>query len=141
MVKSVGLFTFINFLTLNKKNIILVLHSSVCSLCHVCVCEKDEVFLFIIYFILNYCYIYETLFTIYFSKVSFESLDPESMNTTTMKYAKSVMQLEKGLPPNAVVPKLKEKVELMRERVFIDSVTIYRNKWEREGIYRFCYYL
>ena len=39
------------------------------------------------------------------------------MNNTTMKYAKSVMQLEKGLPPNSVVPKLKEKVELMRERV------------------------
>jgi len=39
------------------------------------------------------------------------------MNSTTMKYAKSVMQLEKGLPPNAVVPVLKEKVEVMRERV------------------------
>ena len=39
------------------------------------------------------------------------------MNSTTMKYAKSVMQLEKGLPPNSVVPKLKEKVELMRDRV------------------------
>ena len=23
----------------------------------------------------------------------------------------------------------------MRERVFIDSVTIYRNKWEREGVF------
>lgn len=34
-----------------------------------------------------------------------------------MKYAKSVMQLEKGLPPNGVVPMLKERVETMRDRV------------------------
>ena len=39
------------------------------------------------------------------------------MNTTTLKYAKNVMQLEKGLPPNGVVPKLKERVEQMKERV------------------------
>ncbi|XP_060075174.1 dynein axonemal heavy chain 6-like [Ylistrum balloti] len=49
--------------------------------------------------------------------VPFETLDPEAMNATTMKYAKSVMQLEKGLPPNQVVPVLKEKVEEMRERL------------------------
>ncbi|KAJ8313399.1 hypothetical protein KUTeg_009027 [Tegillarca granosa] len=47
----------------------------------------------------------------------FDNLDPEQMNNTTMKYAKSVMQLEKGLPPNGVVPQLKEKVEVMRERL------------------------
>lgn len=50
-------------------------------------------------------------------QVSFETLDPEQMNNTTMKYAKSVMQLEKGLPPNGVVPMLKERVETMRDRV------------------------
>ena len=49
--------------------------------------------------------------------MSFETLDPEQMNNTTMKYAKSVMQLEKGLPPNGVVPMLKERVETMRDRV------------------------
>lgn len=48
---------------------------------------------------------------------AFETLDPEMMNNTTLRYSKSVLQLEKGLPPNAVVPKLKERVELMRERV------------------------
>ena len=31
------------------------------------------------------------------------------------------MQLEKGPPPNNVVPKLKEKVETMRERVSINT--------------------
>ena len=51
-------------------------------------------------------------------QVNFETLDPEAMHSTTMKYAKSVMQLEKGLPPNAVVPKLKEKVEVIRDRVW-----------------------
>ncbi|XP_059155726.1 dynein axonemal heavy chain 6-like isoform X2 [Physella acuta] len=47
----------------------------------------------------------------------FHTLDPETMGNTTLKYAKSVMQLEKGLPPNGVVPILKEKVELIRERM------------------------
>ena len=47
----------------------------------------------------------------------FESLDPESLNNTTTRYGKSVYQLEKGLPPNGVVPQLKEKVELMKDRV------------------------
>ena len=49
--------------------------------------------------------------------IPFDTLDPEAMNNTALKYAKSVMQLEKGLPPNQVVPMLKEKVETMRERL------------------------
>ena len=44
------------------------------------------------------------------------------MNNTTLRYAKSVMQLEKGLPPNGVVPILKEKVEVMRERVSVGDI-------------------
>ncbi|KAL3884515.1 hypothetical protein ACJMK2_024650, partial [Sinanodonta woodiana] len=47
----------------------------------------------------------------------FDTLDPEQMNNITLKYAKSVMQLEKGLPPNDVVKILKDKVELIRERM------------------------
>ena len=34
-----------------------------------------------------------------------------------MKFAKSVYQLEKGLPPNDIVPELKSKVEEMREKM------------------------
>ncbi|CAL1541921.1 unnamed protein product [Lymnaea stagnalis] len=49
--------------------------------------------------------------------VSFDSLDPEQMGNTVLRYAKSVMQLEKGLPPNGVVPVLKTKVESMRDRM------------------------
>ena len=56
------------------------------------------------------------------SQAPFDTLDPEEMNQITMKYAKNVMQLEKGLPPNGVVPILKEKVDLMRERVSHQSV-------------------
>jgi dynein heavy chain len=44
-------------------------------------------------------------------------VDPESLNTNVMKYVKTVMQLEKGLPPNSVVPILKEKVDKMRHKV------------------------
>lgn len=39
------------------------------------------------------------------------------MNGQVSKYAKFVNQLEKGLPPNNVVPQLKEKVEKMKEKV------------------------
>lgn len=34
------------------------------------------------------------------------------------------MQLEKGLPPNGVVPLLKEKVEKMRDRVCVISMLL-----------------
>ncbi|XP_060619679.2 dynein axonemal heavy chain 6 isoform X2 [Anolis sagrei] len=47
----------------------------------------------------------------------FDSLDPETLNTQVSKYAKFVNQLEKGLPPNNVVPQLKEKVERMKEKL------------------------
>lgn len=33
------------------------------------------------------------------------------------KYAKSVFQMERGLPPNGVVPLLKEKVDGMKNKV------------------------
>ena len=39
------------------------------------------------------------------------------MAASTAKYGKVVHQLEKGLPPNGVVPLLKERVEDMREKV------------------------
>ncbi|KAF7239994.1 Dynein heavy chain 6, axonemal, partial [Varanus komodoensis] len=47
----------------------------------------------------------------------FDTLDPELLNTQVSKYAKFVNQLEKGLPPNNVVPQLKEKVERMKEKL------------------------
>ncbi len=50
-------------------------------------------------------------------EADFTSLDPEELNAHTLKYGKSVSQLEKGLPPNPVVPKLKERVESMRDKL------------------------
>ncbi|XP_033099985.1 dynein heavy chain 6, axonemal-like [Anneissia japonica] len=47
----------------------------------------------------------------------FDDIDPETISGTVQKYGKSVYQLEKGLPPNQVVPKLKAKVEDMREKL------------------------
>ncbi|KAM6471116.1 dynein axonemal heavy chain 6 [Liasis olivaceus] len=47
----------------------------------------------------------------------FDSLDPELLNGQVAKYTKFVNQLEKGLPPNNVVPQLKEKVEKMKEKL------------------------
>ncbi|XP_022090689.1 dynein heavy chain 6, axonemal-like isoform X2 [Acanthaster planci] len=51
------------------------------------------------------------------TECEFDSLDPEELSATVARYAKSVHQLEKGLPPNHVVPKLKERVEGMREKL------------------------
>ena len=44
-------------------------------------------------------------------------IQPDVMNGQVMKFAKSIHQLEKGLPPNFLVPKLKKKVEEMREKM------------------------
>ena len=52
-----------------------------------------------------------------FFQTPFEELNPETLSNQVMKYAKTVMQLEKGLPPNSVVPILKDKVEGMRHKV------------------------
>ena len=52
-----------------------------------------------------------------FSQVNFDELQPEMVNGQVLKYAKSVYQLEKGLPPNGVVPVLKAKVEEMKDKV------------------------
>ncbi|XP_055256564.1 dynein axonemal heavy chain 6 [Moschus berezovskii] len=50
-------------------------------------------------------------------KSKFDSLDTELLNGQVSKYAKFVTQLEKGLPPNSVVPQLKSKVEKMKEKL------------------------
>ncbi|XP_036729228.1 dynein heavy chain 6, axonemal [Balaenoptera musculus] len=50
-------------------------------------------------------------------KSKFDCLDPEFLNSQVSKYAKFVTQLEKGLPPNSVVPQLKSKVEKMKEKL------------------------
>ena len=47
----------------------------------------------------------------------FEELQPDSVNGQVLKFAKSVYQLEKGLPPNSLVPHLKSKVEAMRAKM------------------------
>lgn len=51
------------------------------------------------------------------SSIKFESLEPEQLNQIVNKYGKNVYQVEKGLPPNNLVPKLKQKVEDMRNKM------------------------
>ncbi|CAB4027440.1 dynein heavy chain 6, axonemal-like isoform X1, partial [Paramuricea clavata] len=51
----------------------------------------------------------------------FENIDPESLTNQVMKYHKVVLQLEKGLPPNAVVPQLRGKVDKMRHKLPVIS--------------------
>lgn len=51
-----------------------------------------------------------------------EKLDLEQLNSHVNKYTKHINQMEKGLPRNNVVPCLKEKVELMKQRVGVFKV-------------------
>ncbi|RKP20476.1 dynein heavy chain 6, axonemal, partial [Rozella allomycis CSF55] len=48
-------------------------------------------------------------------EMPFEKLDIEDMNNKILSYLKTVVQVEKGLPPNEVVPKLRSKVEEFRQ--------------------------
>lgn len=49
--------------------------------------------------------------------LDFHTLNVEDINMFTAKNIKNINQLEKGLPKNLVVPKLKEDVEIMKEKV------------------------
>lgn len=55
-------------------------------------------------------------------KSTLEQLDLEQLSSQVTKYSKYVNQLEKGLPRNNIVPSLKDKVEVMRQRVGRTSV-------------------
>lgn len=47
----------------------------------------------------------------------FHTLNTEDMNLFTAKNVKNINQLEKGLPHNLIVPKLKEEVEKLKDKV------------------------
>lgn len=47
----------------------------------------------------------------------FNELNVEDMNLYTAKTIKNINLLEKGLPKNLIVPKLKDDVELMKTKV------------------------
>lgn len=47
----------------------------------------------------------------------FSELNPEDMNLFTAKTIKNVTQLEKGIPKNLIVPKLRDQVELLKDKV------------------------
>lgn len=52
-----------------------------------------------------------------FPQNTLQKLDLEQFSSQVIKYGKYINQLEKGLPQNNVVPSLKDKVEVMRQRV------------------------
>lgn len=47
----------------------------------------------------------------------FNELNVEEMNTFVAKNIKNITQLEKGLPKNLIVPKLRDDVEIMKNKV------------------------
>lgn len=55
----------------------------------------------------------------------FDKLEPETLNQIVNKYGKNVYQIEKGLPPNNLLPKLKQRVDDMRTKM--PTITDLRN--------------
>lgn len=55
-----------------------------------------------------------------------DRLEPDQLNQIVNKYGKYVYQIEKGLPPNNLLPKLKERVEDMRGKM--PMITDLRNQ-------------
>ncbi|CAH1180440.1 unnamed protein product [Phaedon cochleariae] len=60
----------------------------------------------------------------------FSTLNTEDMNLFTAKNMKYINQLDKGLPPNLIVPKLRDEVELMKDKLPI--ITYLRNPSMRQ---------
>ncbi|XP_066254312.1 dynein axonemal heavy chain 6 [Euwallacea similis] len=65
----------------------------------------------------------------------FSTLNAEEMSLFTAKSGESIKQLEQGLPHNLIVPKLKEEVELMREKLpvirYLRNPTMKPRHWSR----------
>lgn len=57
----------------------------------------------------------------------FEKIEPETLTQIVNKYGKNVFQIEKGLPPNNLVPLLKQRVEDMRSKM--PMITDLRNQF------------
>lgn len=51
--------------------------------------------------------------------MDFNELNLEEVQTTTVNYGKTVNKIEKSLPPNKIVPGLRESVEDMKSKVNI----------------------
>ncbi|RVE44268.1 hypothetical protein evm_011063 [Chilo suppressalis] len=54
-------------------------------------------------------------------EVPFNTLDMDDIQTTTINYGKIFNQLDKGLPPNKIVPKCKETIDIIKEKIPVMS--------------------
>ncbi|CAF0752073.1 unnamed protein product [Brachionus calyciflorus] len=68
---------------------------------------------------------WDTYFTEW-KEAKFDKIEPDALNQIVNKYSKNVYQVEKGLPPNNLVPLLKQRVEEMRNKM--PMITDLRNQ-------------
>lgn len=65
----------------------------------------------------------------------FDTLDVEEITAVTMRTMKHIIQLERGLPPNKIVPNLKENVELIRNKLpilgYLRNPDLKDRHWEK----------
>lgn len=67
--------------------------------------------------------------------VDFDSLDVEEITSSTMHTMKNIIQLDRGLPSNNILPDLKESVELIRNKLpilgYLRNPDLKERHWER----------
>ena len=51
------------------------------------------------------------------AQTKLSEIQPDSMSAQVVRYVKTTFQLDKGLPPNLIVPQLKAKVGQMKEKM------------------------
>ncbi|XP_043248669.1 dynein axonemal heavy chain 6 [Colletes gigas] len=65
----------------------------------------------------------------------FDTLDVEDITSFTMRTMKNIIQLERGLPSNNIVPDLKENVELIRNKLpilgYLRNPDLRERHWEK----------
>ncbi|PSN37038.1 Dynein heavy chain 6, partial [Blattella germanica] len=65
--------------------------------------------------------------------MEFNALNPEDMNLITAKNVKNIHLFEKGLPPNLIVPKFTEDVEVMKAKLpiigFLRNPSLKQRHW------------
>nr|XP_033183004.1 dynein heavy chain 6, axonemal [Bombus vancouverensis nearcticus] len=65
----------------------------------------------------------------------FDTLDVEEITAVTMRTMKHIIQLERGLPPNKIVPNLKENVEIIRNKLpilgYLRNPDLKDRHWEK----------
>lgn len=71
--------------------------------------------------------------------IDFDQLDVEEVTSTTMRTIKNIVQLEKGLPDNNILPNLRRDVEMIKDKLpvlsYLRNPNLRTRHWQKiEGV-------